>query len=652
MWEDAPDPLDWKFPPHRREPASGYASRLAALNGQTFRSLMHGTGVSAQGVYSGLERHVRDVASLGGLDVHQTEALVASTPLRQFRNERHAQLRGERLGHGTVLSGYFRFCPHCVAQDLVESKQDVPHEARPWLRLEWLIDHVRSCPVHSVYLAESDRVVGGERIADYSWTFATEVLPRLDRLRAETVPSEGSAFEDWVRRRLDGVRDPTNWLDAMPLNAAVFACERLGVEGTADDRNRASKLSNAELAAASLAGYRIASQGEAAIERFLDGLVASTRAAECFGTRATYGYMLVFMERCSMDDPGFDAFRDIVRRHAFENVPLPAGSRVLGHVLEERRLHTVTSAAAASKTSRATLRAIFARSGIAPPLGGPDHERLIIRVDAFEARLREFGDALKITDVRQAVGIPHMHILELIAQGIIPALFGSREVNRARHRLARADVEAFMDRLFEGAVPVEAPTARQMGFGRACIAASTKIEDVVGLVLAGRLTWKGSLRGGRRYTDLLVDADEVRALLQEAAPPRRGLTKVEIEAETPGMKHEVLNPLIAAGHLTVAQEFCPDARRRMPVVTRESYEAFKARYLTLTEICRAKNLNVRSAKRHLDAAGLVPAFDPAAFNNVIYERTKALDAALRDCPPRGSIWAMTHRSTPRRVEQG
>jgi hypothetical protein len=84
------------------------------------------------------------------------------------------------------------------------------------------------------------------------------------------------------------------------------------------------------------------------------------------------------------------------------------------------------------------------------------------------------------------------------------------------------------------------------------------------------------------------------------------------------------------------------------VVTRESYEAFKRRYLTLTEVCHAKNLNARVAKRYLDAAGVVPAFDPAVFKNAIYERAGTLDIALQDCPPRGAIWAASHpTSAPR-----
>ncbi len=76
------------------------------------------------------------------------------------------------------------------------------------------------------------------------------------------------------------------------------------------------------------------------------------------GMQNVYGLILRYLERYAKD-AAFDPFRNDVRDLVMENVPLPAGARVLGQVLGERRLHTATSAAAASRTSHATLRAIL-----------------------------------------------------------------------------------------------------------------------------------------------------------------------------------------------------------------------------------------------------------------------------------------------------
>ncbi|BAQ48056.1 hypothetical protein [Methylobacterium aquaticum] len=208
--------------------------------------------------------------------------------------------------------------------------------------------------------------------------------------------------------------------------------------------------------------------------------------------------------------------------------------------------------------------------------------------------------------------------------------------------MARADVDMFMGRLFAGAVPVEAPNAKQVSFGRACFAASTNIGDLTELVLSGTLSWKGALGGSRRYTDLLVDAAEVTKLLQGGAAPRRNPTKKEIGAEVACLTMPVLNGLISLGALAVAEEFCPLTRRKLPVVTRESYEAFRSRYVVLTEICHERNLNARVAGRYLAAGGVMPAFDPDVVKNAIYERASPFDAALAGCPPRGAIYAASH----------
>ncbi|QIJ76964.1 hypothetical protein GU700_21710 [Methylobacterium sp. NI91] len=644
-----PAALDWKRPPNPREPASGYASRLAALNRMALSELMDASGISAREVHNGTDDAVRVVVALGGLTGKQVEGLRLCTP----RREGNAILTGrgdERLTWRAAHFDFFRFCPHCIHEDLMGAPPDVPLAARPWLRRDWVIDQVRSCHRHGVHLLDSSRTQG-QAIVDFSAMVEAEVLPRLSHLRGDAAAAEPNAFEEWVVRRLDGVRDPTNWLDGMPLHAAVAACECLGVEGLGLERPHLRDLENEALAAASLAGFRTASFGEASIERFLDTLIARSHAAGLVGLKKTYGYILGVLER-DPEDPAFHGFRDIVRRHAIDNIPLPAGSQVLGQVLEERRLHTATSAAAASGTSHATLRAIFARCGLAPAAGDPAQPRLTIRVAEFEEQLRAFASGLKVADVVAETGMPKKHLLEFVSRGLLPTLFGSHEVNKARHRMARADVDLFMGRLFEGAVPVEVLTASQVPFGRACHIASTNIGDLAELVLSGRLSWKGAIGGGRQYTDLLVDAAEVTRLLQGGAEPRRNPTKQEIGAEVACLTMSVLNGLISLGALTVAMEFCPMTRRKLPVITRESYEAFRNRYVVLTEICHERNLNARVAGRYLAAGGVVPAFDPNVVKNAIYERASPFDAALAGCPSRGAIYAASHPDRPKRIVQG
>lgn len=623
------EPLQWSVPPHPREPAIGYASRLAALAGDDLATLMRGTGVNVFKLYVGDGAAVTAVAALGGLDPARADAMARVTPRRIGPSD--SRVGDEGLSWRSLLVGHVRYCPHCIAGDLRDGPEDVPPTARTWLRTEWMIDQFRSCPLHAVRLFETDHVTARTPIVDFSATVEADVLPRLERLRSEAVPAEDGAFEEWLVRRLNGDRDPNARLDRMPLYAAVDVCEAFGVETLGAGMPRWGLLDPSAKAAACLAGFRIAQGTPAGIERFLDGLVARGHEVRLVGARPIYGQIWNAFER-TVDDPAFGELREIVRRHMLENVPFQAGCMVLGQVLERRRLHTMTSAARESRVNHQTLRGMFARPGMTMAGATPGGERLTVRVDEFEDQLREFGTGMTIDEVKASTGILHRHVLELIAHGVIPALFGSREVARARHRLKSNDVKGFMDRLFEGAVIVERPTRNQMKLGRACLAASTNVVELVNLILAGRLSWKGRLRAGVRYTDLLVDAGEVLAVLQGGKPPQRNMTKVEVTAEMKGMRYQFVVRMIAAGHLTVVREFCPKVRRHLRLITRESFEAFRDRFVTLTELGHAKDVHWRIVRRHLTSAGCQPAYVWDARGSAIYERTEDLDAALARLP--------------------
>lgn len=617
------EPLTWKRPPHHGEPVTGYASRLAALNGIDLPALASATGIPLREILGGREDAVSAVSRLGGLNTVQIETLSHATP--RLRGRLDADLAGERMVWGGIHTTFFRYCPHCVAQDLVKSERDIPMAARPWLRVEWLIDQVRSCRAHGVLLMESGRVGLGQSL-DFSLTMATDILPRLDDLRAGTQPAAPNPFEDWVVRRLTGTRDPGSWLDRMPLHAAVSACEAIGVSALHQADVRVRELTMQDWATASLEGHGIASEGRAGIDRFLDTLVERATARGVVGMRETYGYLLRSLNR-SVDDTAFAPVLDVVREHIFSNVPLEPGSSVLGQVLDRKRVHSIHSAALAAGTTSSTMRRMLARSGMDLPSADGD-ERTLTRAAVsaspdIEAVIAGRADTVGSTEVCEATGITRKHLAEFVSRGLLLTANGSARGERAKLRFRKADIEAFSAKLFEGAETVERPSPRQVKVGAARNVASAAIGDVLALLVDGRLSWKGSLRGGRRFEDLLVDADEVRGLLR-AEPPKRGLSKKEVEGVAPGLRHEVVLALVARGHLDLVEEFCPVNRRRIPVVTRESVEAFMAKYVTVAEVGKLKGIPARMALRLLREAGVKAAFDVSTANAWIYERADVL----------------------------
>lgn len=621
------EPLGWRHPLQHRETAVGFASRLSVLNGANLENFARDMRLSARDLDLGFDWALMDLAVLGGLDPAGVDALRRYSPTR-IDGERASVLAGERLGASSVTRTFFRFCPCCVAEDLASFEG--ARAARPWLRLEWTISHVRSCRQHDVALVNAAPVRKAFQPFDFSETMAADVLPDLDRLVGDAVPATHSAFEDWIVARLDGIRDHGNWLDGFPLGAGIAFCEALGVSALHEPKVQTKFLKERAWAEAGAEGFRLASGGEEGLQGLFARLVAGQADKRgVLGLRDTYGYVYGLLEK-TVEQEEYASFRDAVRRHAFDNVPIEPGTVVLGEELKERRLHTVRSAAAVSGANSKTIRRLFARKGVEEARGGSgrtDH-RVIVKADEVSAVATALKEAVASGVTLKIVGTTKRIFDRLVALGYLPTVNGSEKEAYAKHRFSREAIDETMRRFFDGAVDVEEPGPRQMPLGAARHAAVCSTDDVLHMVFQGRLKWKGRLRGGTKYEDLLVDVDEVTALIR-GETTKAGFAKADLEAFIPGLGASSYRKLIAAGVLETAEEFSPEARRVIPVVTRASGEAFKERYVTLGELRQRTGLHFKQIQQRLRQAGVSEAFPYEAVGTFFYVRAEAIAVASR-----------------------
>lgn len=607
----------FRHPHEDMEPAVGFASRLARVNGRPLRYFLADMGIPTRGVEEADEKAIRAVAQLGGT----SEAnLLRYAPVRSPEKKRF-HLANEVFDAHSIHRTYFRFCPHCVQDDYLDYVG--PKIARPWLRLGWILAPIRSCPEHNVLLTKTDGKVRKYQYFDFS-KMMDDYRPDLNELSANAVAVPPSSFQDWLLNRIRGTRQQETWLDDVPVYAAIAFCEGLGISSLHKPKVMVSRLTEVDWAQAAEKGFLIASDGEASVRAQLQKLndaQATTRGV--LGLRDTYGYVYDVLKKTA-GDPGYEKLRDTFRNFALETLPLETGAKILGAVVEKQTVHSIRSAAKAANVHANTMRRIFEREGFhgnSDISALPDH-RVMVSDEKLEKIIEELRQSITSPAVMDRMQVPKHYLNCLISLGYLRTVTGSDQRPNARHHFLPQDVDAALKRMFEDTEKVAEPSSRQTTVLEARSAAVTSIDFIMSLVFDGKLKWKGRLPGDEIFPNLLVDVDEVTSLVRREAKGA-GIPKHHIDQHIPGMGKHVLK-FIEAGELELVEEYSPAARRMVPVVSRESADTFVANYITLGALSRDQGLHHRQVRNILNAYEIVPAFEPFKFGTYVYERNEIL----------------------------
>ncbi len=597
-----------------REPALGYASRLAALNGVTLPTLLGDMRVGLKGLARGGRHELTSLVALRGLGEEGLQALARYTPRRDLSDTVYT-VAGHRLLPGSVIPRSTRFCPHCIAGDLDEF--DGPAPARPWQRLEWVIDHVRSCPHHGVSLLNLRGRQLSYEYFDFSQSVAQEVLPELDRLRASAVPAPGTAYGQWVVARLDGVRRRGHWLDEAPMHAALAFCEALGFSAINDPSARRKRTQAHDLARAAEEGFRIADAGPNAVPPILNQLVAThfqnTRGA--VGNRSVYGEVYAVLSR-TLGDPGFEPFRHVLREHAFGSLPIHPGTSFLGVPLQERRVHSRSSATASLSMSVIRLQRLIGRNG-GVSKAASDLRSLRMPVEEFDSLVAGMEECISAREASTITGLNTKQLRDLADVGVLGVLPATKRHAGFRYRYRRSVVDDFMTTMFRDAVRVEGPSERRMSVDAVARHLWVASVDVVELIYRGQCQWVGRTGQGDLCKHLFVDADEVFAGLEMKRDSN--LNEAETLAALPGLHRTSLGPLVGAGLLEYADGYNARGTRARRCFSRGSVEAFSARYASIGEIAAVMGRSVWIVTNILRRAG-IKRLDLSIYNAKLYRR--------------------------------
>jgi hypothetical protein len=367
-------------------------------------------------------------------------------------------------------------------------------------------------------------------------------------------------------------------------------------------------------------GYQVAVQGDAAINAALSRMVERRPSKRgCMGQYKAYGYLYAYLYRFK-SDPSFKKLCAIVSEHAFATLPFEPGRTVLGATLENRRVYNHSSAAQTFSRSGVGLRRLLEGSGVIVP---ERTNRLKIRVSIptkdMEAIAEKLGDYLTTKDVVAATGFDRKLVDHLASNGLLRTLPKNARPAGGYHRYHRNDVDALMSSLFRRTETVDALTERRVSVAKARNKTRGYAADILAMILDGSLQWVGRLGEGSRYEHLLVDIDEVVGIIRTRST-KKGIYAKEAEAIILGVYASNISRLAKAGFLMSTTEFCPKSMRTMDVLTRESAEAFAAKYVSVAEISHDTGIHVRNVATRLLEAGIVEAIDREVPKTRIYRR--------------------------------
>jgi len=579
------------------ETVTGFCSRLAAIHKTTsVRTFLRYLGRRFTPIVFGHAAALDDLADLTGVSPAE---IARSSSVRAAGHITH---RGEVFPMTMSRRTRTFVCPRCLAED-GEHARRMPIEAS-YARMIWSLTPIRACPRHHVLLRE----IGGPIHASEAYDFSRAIwphLPRMDRYAdaAEQVPP--SAAEAYLASRFEEHREASPLLDQMPWYAASRTCEAVGAAALFGPAVTLGSLALPEKRKAADVGFEIVHGGEPAVSRFLDDLLRKhyTREGPNDGPGAMYGILNHLLTRPTVD-PGYALLRDIVFRHALDAAPFGPGDVVVGLPVVHRRTHSVMTAAAEAGQHPHRLRKILIAEGIIPPDASRSGDEVFSAVFAAPI-LRRATKLLNLRAMAEHLQTTYSYAKMLATHGFIEP-FKSDMVGEKviRARFARADVDAFMDRLSDGAVVHPRPERPLMDIPRAAKRTYCPMPDVIRMILDRELRWVGVDPDRAGFHAILVDADEILARVR--GPEHDGYTMQTLRVRMK-VGQRVVQALIAGDYLPQVMRPNPVNRHPDWIVLPETVDAFERTYVALSELAARWEVNAFKLKTDLDRRGVKPA---------------------------------------------
>lgn len=594
------------------ETPASFVSRLAALHRTSAREMCLDMATTFQKVVDGEPAALAIVAAKASA---HPAALTENAFVKT--GERRYTFRGEELTRDDLRRATVVVCPKCLAEDLAGAPTSRP-QVVAYQRARWPIAALKTCAVHLAQLVVVDKDMTPRTMHDWSHHVA-KVLPFLPRLAAEADTRPLTAFEAYVLNRIEGGPAVAGLVDTLPLHVAIAACELFGAVAAFGRTPNLKTLTDEEWRQAGAAGFDIIAAGKTGIDSFLADLQATfpyTRAGT-EGPQAIFGRIYQVLEFGS-GDPAYDPLRALVGDFIRTRFPVGPGDIVFGKPVETRALHSIRTLSLETGLHPKRLRKVLGASGLLPDGsdGLADANCLFDAQRGLSVGSEASAAALTLLQAGEYINASRVQRALLYREGILKPRIATAD-HGAVETFAPEDLDEFLSRLLDGAAPVRAAGLGQADIPAAAKKACCSAAEIVRAILDGRLKRKGRLVGARGYMSVLVDVEEVRALVRGTDPG--GLVGRPL-AKRLGVADKVVAKLIAGAHLKTVIVVHPINRCPTAIVPTAEVERFEREFVSLFGLAKQLGRHFRAVKKALEAAGVEPAVDPEKVGATFYRR--------------------------------
>lgn len=588
-------------PPHiPGEPACGYMLRLAEANGYDWRR----SSFASRGIPMNDLAHGRTSALIPILGRETVERIERFTP-RSIQSGK-VLLHGETFQSAQILYGRQSFCVGCWADDVADDPGRT--RGRRHVRCWWSVATISACPIHCIRLNDRCHECGRTNNRGAGGPCSCHCGADLSRGPRATVAREAIAADAYVVGRLGGAPNcPDPVLDRLPLGDAIALMQRLGCCLTAGRDARVSRVQQEHRPAMMLAGFEAIRLGGEHVEDAIEALLEGPGKLDQLRIQLGQFYCwFASLPKGELQEWLAKRIANVVRRNRI------SWQNWERHVSSPPVRDQISASQAKGFFDRgwdrtvAILQAAGLRSDVEvrcrPTIDRHRVETLAVKV----------GRLLDVEDLALAIGITPASVRKLSKAGILPP----DPLARAASRYPKFDpveIESLLARM-AGLAPVvqtRPPQSRSV----ASAARSVGIVPLCRALLDGRIAACGRVEGRPGFQAIHIRTVGLGELRRPADSPWMGLPEGR---RALGMRMNGLVPILASGHIRTIKD-----GHGHRLLCRADVDRFKARYVSTTELARARGTSAKALLSTLAAAGIHPTIEVASRGKIevrLFER--------------------------------